>query len=94
MLRAKTSQGARVEPVGSVVLSPEESHDGHLMAVTYMGLRATVMREEEHPAGYLWINVSGRLFFLGVAVRGMTRGDARRMARDFLIRLAERERTS
>lgn len=58
------------------------------IAVTHNGHRAIVERSKEHPEHYLWIRVGGRLFFLGVLVKGMTRGDVRRLAIDFLSRAA------
>lgn len=57
------------------------------LTVRRAGHHAIVEKSTEHPEHYLWIRVDGRLFFLGVLEKGMTRGDVRRKATDFLSRL-------
>lgn len=45
---------------------------------------ATVRRSTRHPEYYLYIDVDGKTFFLGVLEEGMTRGDVKRMAAKWL----------
>lgn len=47
---------------------------------------ATVRRSERHPEYYLYIEVDEKTFFLGVLENGMTRGDVKRMAAQWITR--------
>jgi hypothetical protein len=48
---------------------------------------AIVRKSEGHPSGYLFITTAdGKEFFLGNLLPGMTRGDVKKMARDWLER--------
>lgn len=58
--------------------------------VEHAGVTAVVHKNDQHPEQYLWITVGARLFFLGVFVDGMTRGDVRARAREFLGVLSAR----
>ena len=54
------------------------------LEVVHAGRRAIVTQNDEHPERYLWIDVDGKHFFLGVLERHMKRGDVRRMALTWL----------
>lgn len=56
------------------------------MIVEHNGHRTVVEKSREHPENYLWIRVAGKLFFLGVLVKGMTRRTVRSTAIAFLDR--------
>ena len=48
------------------------------------GRRATVRRGADHPEQYLYLEVEDRTYFLAVLEPGMTRGDVRRIAVEWL----------
>jgi hypothetical protein len=56
------------------------------LEVTHAGRRAIVTKNDAHPEYYLWIDVDGKRFFLGVLEKHMMRGDVKRMAERFLER--------
>lgn len=60
------------------------SSDDDRLEVTHRGRRAIVRKNHKHPENYLWIDVDGKTFFLGVLERDMTRGDVRQLARAWL----------
>lgn len=45
---------------------------------------AIVRQNDGHPEAYLFIHLGPAQYFLGVLVPGMTRGDVRQMAREWL----------
>lgn len=61
-----------------------------LTEITHAGRRATVRRGDAHPEQYLYIDCDGKTFFLGVLEPGMTRGDVKRMAVEWMDRRAKR----
>lgn len=54
------------------------------LAIAHGGRRAMVRKNDSHPDEYLFIDIDGHTFFLGVLVLGMTRRDVRRMAHRWL----------
>lgn len=62
------------------------SADVQPLEVIHAGRRATVTRNEAHPEYYLWIDVDGKRFFLGVLEKHMKRRDVKQMAVRFLER--------
>lgn len=52
----------------------------------HLGRDVRVWREESHPDRYVWIAVEGATYFLCVLIPGMTRGDVRRLAVEFVAR--------
>lgn len=56
--------------------------------LTHAGRHALVYRGNGHPEQYLYIECAGATFFLGVLEPGMTRGDVRRIAVEWLQRRA------
>lgn len=47
---------------------------------------AIVRKSQGHPSGYLFIYLKGEEYFLGVLTPGMTRGDVKKMAQEWLMR--------
>ena len=66
------------------VAVPDREGETPSLQVRWRNLTATVRRNEGHPEGYLWIFVEEKRYFLGVLTPGMTRGDVRAMASDWL----------
>ena len=56
------------------------------LEVIHRDVRAVVRKNGGHPDCYLFIEVDGKTFFLGNRLPGITRGDVRRMAIEFLER--------
>lgn len=56
------------------------------LCVTYERQTAAVRRGTGHPDQYLYVECDGRTYFLGVLEPGMTRGDVKRLALEWLKR--------
>lgn len=55
-----------------------------VLTLTWRGEPVTVRKNVTHPERYGFIEIRGRVYFLGVIQPGDTRGDVRRMARTWL----------
>lgn len=69
---------------GSLSSPKTTSRSTEPLEVTVGGRHAVVRKNETHPDAYLFIDIDGKRFFLGVLVPGMTRRDVRTMATRWL----------